>query len=151
MLLLNIEPWWWINGWIFVCIWKHGLPHALEVEGHQWCDIFHYHWRTASIKLMLLFSNSRQCFLRTFFFSQSNKALRFTVWHGSVPPLSLSKEISMCMTMCTKVLWLLITDRRLSSFNKRAQRALGRSPGGKVKGHSGAIYRGPLMLSTKYW
>jgi len=34
---------------------------------------------------------------------------------------------------------------------KRAQRALGRSPEEKVKGHSGAIYRGPLMLSTKYW
>ena len=36
-------------------------------------------------------------------------------------------------------------------YNKRAQRALGRSPDEKVKGHSGAIYRGPLMLSTKYW
>jgi len=36
-------------------------------------------------------------------------------------------------------------------INKRAQRALGRSPEEKVKGHSGAIYRGPLMLSTKYW
>jgi len=30
-------------------------------------------------------------------------------------------------------------------------KALGRSPEKKVKGHSGAIYRGPLMLSTKYW
>jgi len=36
------------------------------------------------------------------------------------------------------------------SFNKRAQRALDRSPEEKVIGHSGA-YRGPLMLSTKYW
>jgi len=35
--------------------------------------------------------------------------------------------------------------------NKRARRALGRSPEEKVKGHNGAIYRGPLMLSTKYW
>jgi len=35
--------------------------------------------------------------------------------------------------------------------NKRAHRALGRSPEEKVKGHSEAIYRGPLMLSTKYW
>jgi len=35
--------------------------------------------------------------------------------------------------------------------NKRAQRALGRSPEEKVKGHSGATYRGPLMVSTKYW
>ena len=35
--------------------------------------------------------------------------------------------------------------------NKRTQRALGRSPEEKVKGHSGAIYRGTLMLSTKYW
>jgi len=34
---------------------------------------------------------------------------------------------------------------------KRAQRALGRSPEEKVKGHSEAIYRGPLMVSTKYW
>jgi len=34
--------------------------------------------------------------------------------------------------------------------NKRAQRALGPSPEEKVKSHSGAIYRGPLMLYTKY-
>ena len=39
----------------------------------------------------------------------------------------------------------------VSILNKRAQRALGRSPEEKVKGYSGAIYRGPLMLSTKYW
>jgi len=31
-----------------------------------------------------------------------------------------------------------------------AQRALGRSPEEKVKGHSVAIYRGPLILYTKY-
>jgi len=36
-------------------------------------------------------------------------------------------------------------------YNKRAQRALGRSPEEKVKGQGEAIYRGPLMLSTKYW
>jgi len=36
-------------------------------------------------------------------------------------------------------------------LTKMAQRALCRSPEEKVKGHSGAIYRGPLMLSTKYW
>jgi len=35
--------------------------------------------------------------------------------------------------------------------NKRAQRALGLSPEEKVKGHRGGIYRGQLMLSTKYW
>jgi len=35
-------------------------------------------------------------------------------------------------------------------LNKRAQRALGRSPEEKVKGHSEAIYRGPLMLYIKY-
>jgi len=39
----------------------------------------------------------------------------------------------------------------LDILNKRAQRALGRSPEEKVKGHSWAIYRGPLMVSTKYW
>jgi len=38
----------------------------------------------------------------------------------------------------------------VGTHNKRAQRALGRSPEENVKGHSGAIYRGPLMLSTKY-
>jgi len=32
--------------------------------------------------------------------------------------------------------------------NKRAQRALGRSPEEKIKGQGEAIYRGPLMLST---
>jgi len=37
-----------------------------------------------------------------------------------------------------------------ATINKRAQRALGRSPKEKVKGEGKAIYRGPLMLSTKY-
>ena len=41
--------------------------------------------------------------------------------------------------------------KEVSKINKRAKRALGRSPEEKVKGHSGAIYRGPLILSTKYW
>jgi len=40
---------------------------------------------------------------------------------------------------------------RKKKLNKKAQRSLGRSPEEKVKGHSGAIYRGSLMLSTKYW
>jgi len=35
--------------------------------------------------------------------------------------------------------------KHTEQYNKRAQRALGRSPEEKVKGHSGAIYRGPLM------
>ena len=35
--------------------------------------------------------------------------------------------------------------------NKRAHRALGRSHEEKVMGHSGAVNRKPLMLSTKYW
>jgi len=34
-------------------------------------------------------------------------------------------------------------------INKRAHRALGRSPEEKVKGQVEAIYWGPLMLSTK--
>ena len=38
--------------------------------------------------------------------------------------------------------------KMLQKINKRAQN---RSPEEKVKGHSGAIYRRPLMLSTKYW
>jgi len=38
---------------------------------------------------------------------------------------------------------------QLYVWNKRAERALGRSPEEKVKGHSGAIYREPLMLYTK--
>ena len=41
-------------------------------------------------------------------------------------------------------------DKRKDS-NKRAKRALGRSPEENVKGQGEAIYRGPLMLSTKYW
>ena len=36
----------------------------------------------------------------------------------------------------------------LQNKNKRAP---SRSPEEKVKGHSGAIYRESLMLSTKYW
>jgi len=39
----------------------------------------------------------------------------------------------------------------LSKINKRAKRALGRSHEEKVKGQGKAIYRGQLMLSTKYW
>ena len=39
----------------------------------------------------------------------------------------------------------------MSILNKRAHRALGRSPEEKVKGQGEAIYREPLMLSTKYW
>ena len=35
-------------------------------------------------------------------------------------------------------------------IDKRAHRALGCTPEEKVNGHSGAIYRGPLMLYTKY-
>jgi len=38
-------------------------------------------------------------------------------------------------------------------FDKRAQRTLsarGRLPGEKVKVHSGVIYKGPVMLYTKY-
>jgi len=35
-------------------------------------------------------------------------------------------------------------------YYKRALRALVRSPEEKVNGNSRAIYRGPLMLSTKY-
>ena len=38
-----------------------------------------------------------------------------------------------------------------SNLNKRAQRALGRSPEEKVIVHSGAIFKRSLMLSTKYW
>ena len=40
---------------------------------------------------------------------------------------------------------------RRNENDKRAQRALGRSPEEKVKGQGETIYRGPLMLSTKYW
>ena len=48
-----------------------------------------------------------------------------------------------------KALGIVVSDKKF--FNKRAQRALGRSPEEKVKGQGEAIYRGPLMLSTKYW
>ena len=41
-----------------------------------------------------------------------------------------------------RIMWNIVIE------NKRAQRALGRSPEEKVKGQSGAIYRGPLMLPT---
>ena len=43
------------------------------------------------------------------------------------------------------------TGSWISFLNKRAQSALGHSPEVKIKGHSKDIYRGPLMLSTKYW
>ena len=43
-----------------------------------------------------------------------------------------------------------LTCTSIFYMNKSAQRALDRSPKKKVKGHSGAIYRRPLMLYTKY-
>jgi len=46
---------------------------------------------------------------------------------------------------------MLKKQKKWNNYNKRAQRALGRSPEEKVKGQGKAIYRGPLMLSTKYW
>jgi len=60
--------------------------------------------------------------------------------------------------MC-KLLALILTPKAIGKkfkkdiqkINKRAQRALCRSPEEKVKDHSGSIYRGPLMVSTKYW
>jgi len=42
------------------------------------------------------------------------------------------------------------SDAVSTNVNKRAQKALCRSPEEKVKGHSGANYRGPLILFTKY-
>ena len=42
-------------------------------------------------------------------------------------------------------------NKRKNKMAQRAQRALGHSPEEKVKGQGEAIYRGPLMLSTKYW
>jgi len=41
------------------------------------------------------------------------------------------------------------SDAVSTNVNKRVQRALGRSPEKKVKGHSEAINRGPLILFTK--
>jgi len=42
-------------------------------------------------------------------------------------------------------------DKEQNKSNKRAQRPWVAHLRKRSKGHSGAIYRGPLMLSTKYW
>jgi len=43
--------------WLYVCL--HLKMEFLScIRGRQWCDIFHYHWWTASIKPRLLFSHS---------------------------------------------------------------------------------------------
>jgi len=42
-------------------------------------------------------------------------------------------------------------DKEQDKSNKRAQRPWVAHLRKRSKGHSGAIYRGPLMLSTKYW
>jgi len=55
----------------------------------------------------------------------------------------------MCEVVSEKT--LLFKNNNIVFQNKRAQMALGRSPEEKVKGQGEAIYRGPLMLSTKYW
>jgi len=49
---------------------------------------------------------------------------------------------------------VLLLENSIWSITKEKQegpRALGRSPEEKVNGQGEAIYRGPLMLSTKYW
>jgi len=48
--------------------------------------------------------------------------------------------------MCNCVVLIAFWDHSFLK-NKRAQRALGRSPEEKIKSHSEAIYKGPLMLS----
>jgi len=55
---------------------------------------------------------------------------------------------------CIQIFWTAFSSQilvPLNITNKRAQRALGRSPEEKVKGQGKAIYRGSLMLSIKYW
>ena len=54
------------------------------------------------------------------------------------------------MQKLRKAVWWIILKWHIFKY-KRAQRALGRSPEENVKGQGEAIYRGPLMLSTKYW
>ena len=39
-----------------------------------------------------------------------------------------------------------VKNNKITSLNERAHGALGCSPEEKVKGHSGAIYRGPLLV-----
>ena len=57
--------------------------------------------------------------------------------------LEMNKAIYM-MCSCT-ITVCFSRENDGSTLNKRAHGALGRSPEKKVKGHSGAIYRGPLM------
>jgi len=65
-----------------------------------------------------------------------------------------------CLSELTKEIWTLASMGHFvqeihmvmwRKTQKRAQRALGRSPEEKVKGQGKAVYRRPLMLSTKYW
>ena len=62
-----------------------------------------------------------------------------------------STQVTVLMKIHGKPVSIVKTNGLYCSENKRAQRALGRSPKEKVKGQGKAIYRGPLMLSTKYW
>jgi len=43
--------------WLYVCLHLK-MEFRSCARGRQWCDIFHYHWWTASIKPRLLFSHS---------------------------------------------------------------------------------------------
>ena len=65
--------------------------------------------------------------------------------HTIIRPKFHFGRIKIILTLLLSLLCVILL------YNKRAQRALGHSPEEKVKGHSGDIYRGPLMLSTKYW
>ena len=54
--------------------------------------------------------------------------------------MTLAKDLSRYVE---KKNWGVVSSNLLQSENKRAQRALGRSPKEKVKGHSGANNREP--------
>jgi len=60
-------------------------------------------------------------------------------------------SLNFSLTYGTAALCCSVCTHGVNVSNKRAQRALGRSPEEKVKGQGEAIYRGPLMLSTKFW
>jgi len=57
---------------------------------------------------------------------------------------TVNESYSICIPGCNN-LKTFCAYNVLKDIYKRAHRALGRSPEEKVKGHSGAIYRGPRM------
>ena len=86
-------------------------------------------------------------------FTKINQHVKYERFVIPVLKIMSKNQVYICFTKMTVVTLTfdLVYPTSIGSSHKRAQRALGRSPEEKVNSQGEAIYRGPLILSTKYW